>query len=166
MNNLKKIFSEEEFLNLKKIDMYSKSKIIVENIFKDVKDKGDNPYLNHLYYVSDNLEQLNMKIVGLLHDLLEDTDITENDLLEIGFTKEIIESLKLVTRKEETYEEYIDKIINSNNKIALYVKKLDLENNMDLSRIKNPKEKDFKRLNNKYKPNYQKIMKKIKELER
>ncbi|MBE6159815.1 MAG: hypothetical protein E7157_02075 [Lactobacillales bacterium] len=146
--------------------MYSKSEIIVNRIFKEVKDKGNNPYLDHLYYVSNNLDNENMKIVGLLHDLLEDTEITELDLIEIGFTKDIIEALLLVTRKEESYAEFIDKIISSNNKIALYVKKVDLENNMDLSRIKNPTVKDYERVENKYKPNYQKILNKIKEMER
>lgn len=166
MNNLKKYFNNHEYENLKNVDMYYKAKIIVNKIFKDIKDKGNNPYLEHLYYVSNSLDDENMKIVGLLHDLLEDTEITESDLIEIGFTNEIIEALLLVTRKEEIYSEFIDRIIESNNKVALYVKKIDLENNMDLSRIKNPTNKDYERVNNKYKPNYQKILNKIKEMER
>lgn len=166
MNNLRKYFTLDEFMKLKNIDMYSKAEIIVNRIFKDIKDKGNNPYLEHLYYVSNNLDDLNMKIVGLLHDLIEDTEITEENLKEVGFTNEIIEAILLVTKKEETYEEFINKIIKSNNKIALYVKKVDLESNMDLSRIKEPTNEDFDRLNKKYKPQYKKIIKKLEEMER
>ncbi len=164
MNNLKK-YLKEDFEKLEYLDMYSKAELIVRAVFKNIKDKGGNPYLDHLYYVSDNLKDINMKIVGLLHDLIEDTDITYNDLLEVGFTKNIIDAVELLTKKEE-YDKYIDRIINSNNKIALMVKKVDLENNMDLSRIKKPTSKDYDRLNNKYKPQYKKIVKKIKEMER
>ena len=166
MNNLKKYFDEKEMNELKKIDMYSKAKIIVNKLFENIKDKGNNPYLDHLYYVSNNLDDLNMKIVGLLHDILEDTEINENDLKEIGFTDKIIEAILLLTRRDETYNEFIDRIISSNNKIALYVKKIDLENNMDLARIKKPTTEDYERLNNKYKPQYNKIIKKIKEMEK
>lgn len=164
MNNLKK-YLKEDFEKLEYLDMYSKAELIVRAVFKNIRDKGGNPYLDHLYYVSDNLKDINMKIVGLLHDLIEDTDITYNDLLEVGFTKNIIDAVELLTKKEE-YDKYIDRIINSNNKIALMVKKVDLENNMDLSRIKKPTSKDYDRLNNKYKPQYKKIVKKIKEMER
>ncbi len=164
MNNLKK-YLKEDFEKLEYLDMYSKAELIVRAVFKNIRDKGGNPYLDHLYYVSDHLKDINMKIVGLLHDLIEDTDITYNDLLEVGFTKNIIDAVELLTKKEE-YDKYIDRIINSNNKIALMVKKVDLENNMDLSRIKKPTSKDYDRLNNKYKPQYKKIVKKIKEMER
>lgn len=164
MNNLKK-YLKEDFEKLEYLDMYSKAELIVRAVFKNIRDKGGNPYLDHLYYVSDHLKDINMKIVGLLHDLIEDTDITYNDLLEVGFTKNIIDAVELLTKKEE-YDKYIDRIINSNNKIALMVKKVDLENNMDLSRIKKPTSKDYDRLNNKYKPQYKKIVKKIREMER
>ena len=164
MNNLKK-YLKEDFEKLEYLDMYSKAELIVRAVFKNIRDKGGNPYLDHLYYVSDHLKDINMKIVGLLHDLIEDTDITYNDLLEVGFTKNIIDAVELLTKKEE-YDKYIDRIINCNNKIALMVKKVDLENNMDLSRIKKPTSKDYDRLNNKYKPQYKKIVKKIKEMER
>lgn len=146
--------------------MYSKAKIIVAKVFENIKDKGNNSYLEHLYYVSDNLKEENMKIVGLLHDLFEDTEIKGNDLIDIEFTNDIIKSIQIVTRKNETYNEFINRIIDSNDKVAIYVKKVDLENNMDLSRIKNPNRTDYERLNNKYKPQYEKIMNKIKEMER
>ena len=111
------MMSKEDFEKLEYLDMYSKAELIVRAVFKNIRDKGGNPYLDHLYYVSDNLKDINMKIVGLLHDLIEDTDITYNDLLEVGFTKNIIDAVELLTKKEE-YDKYIDRIINSNNKIS------------------------------------------------
>ena len=98
MNNLKK-YLKEDFEKLEYLDMYSKAELIVRAVFKNIRDKGGNPYLDHLYYVSDHLKDINMKIVGLLHDLIEDTDITYNDLLEVGFTKNIIDAFELLTKK-------------------------------------------------------------------
>ena len=49
------------------------------------KDKANKPYLFHLLYVINNVNDLNAKIVGVLHDILEDIDITRNDLLNYGF---------------------------------------------------------------------------------
>ena len=161
MNNLSKYVDIEK---IKNISMYSKAIIIVNEIFKEKKDKGGNPYIYHLYSVSNNLETMEEKTAGLLHDIIEDTEISYKDLEEVGFTKEILEVLELVTRKEtETYEEFINRIIESNNITALKVKQKDMENNMDLSRIKNPTEEDKKRIKEKYQPQYKKIIKKIGE---
>ena len=166
MNNLLNFFNELELEELKESDTYTKAEKIVKRLFKEKIDKGGNPYINHLYYVSNHLEEVNMKTVGLLHDLLEDTIITEKDLRTIGFCDEIIESLLLITKKDdELYNEYIDRILESNNMIAINVKAIDMENNMDLSRIKNPTPRDFNRLENKYKPQYEKIIHYLKEKE-
>lgn len=61
-------------------------------------------------------------------------------------------------KNKETYPEFIDRIINRNNLTALHVKRYDMENNMDLSRIPNPKEEDYKRNKEKYAPQYKKIV--------
>ena len=166
MNNLLNFFDELELEELKECDSYTKAEKMVKRLFKEKIDKGGNPYLNHLYYVSNRLEEVNMKTVGLLHDLLEDTIITEKDLKKIGFSDEVIEALLLITKKDdELYNEYIDRILESNNMIAINVKAIDMENNMDLSRIKNPTSSDFNRLENKYKPQYEKIINYLKEKE-
>lgn len=166
MNNLLHFFDELELEELKEKDAYTKAQKIVKRLFKEKLDKGGNPYLNHLYYVSDRLEEVNMKTVGLLHDLLEDTIITEKDLKKIGFSEEVIEALLLITKKEnELYDEYIDRILESNNMIAINVKAIDMENNMDLSRIKNPTPKDLSRCENKYKPQYERIINYLREKE-
>lgn len=163
MNNFLKYFNKSEYEELRKMDnMYLKAKLIVKRVFRNVLDKGGHSYLNHLYYVSDCADTMGEKITGLLHDIIEDSEITEEDLKKINFSDDIITAVSILTKKKlENYNDYIDRIINSNNSIALKVKRIDMENNMDLSRIENPTEKDYKRRKEKYIPQYQKIIKVI-----
>lgn len=161
MNKLSKYVNLE---NLKKRSMYEKAEMIVNEVFKNTYDKGGNPYIDHLYYVSNHLDTEEEKVTGLLHDILEDTEITIEDLEEIGISQIVLEALLLVTKIEgETYSDFIDRIINSGNIIALKVKIRDMENNMDISRIKNRTEQDINRIEEKYKPQYSKLKKKIGE---
>lgn len=144
-----------------------KTKVFVAKYFKDKVDKGNNPYMEHLEYVSSHGRNETEKIIGLLHDTLEDTELTKEELLEFGFSKEIVEVIEILTRtKNKSYNEYIESIILSENESALYIKKIDMEHNMDLSRIKNIEEKDILRVENKYKPNYKKICKALKRMEK
>lgn len=144
-----------------------KTKVFVAKYFKDKVDKGNNPYMEHLEYVSSHGRNETEKIIGLLHDTLEDTELTKEELLEFGFSKEIVEVIEILTRtKNKSYNDYIESIILSENESALYIKKIDMEHNMDLSRIKNIKEKDILRVENKYKPNYKKICKALKRMEK
>jgi len=155
MNNLLNYFTEKELKIITNMDdVYIKSNIIVTELFKDKKDKAGKPYLNHLLRVSNSLELEIEKISGLLHDVLEDTEITENDLLEVGIPKEIIEIVKIVTHdkidktdmtkqeKLELYNKEIDKVINSGNIHAIRLKEADMSDNYDLDRLKElPQEK-------------------------
>ena len=149
MNNLLNYFTETELEKITNIDnLYLKAKLIVEEIFKEKIDKAGKPYVDHLYRVSDRLNIEIEKVVGLLHDTLEDTDITEKDLLEVGIPKEVIDIVKIVTHekidksnmtKEEKlmlYNDEIDKIINSGNIHAIRLKEADMSDNYDLNRIK------------------------------
>lgn len=161
-NNWSKYYNREEYEGIKSLDdMLVKAKLIIESVFYGVLDKGGNPYIDHLYAVSEKGKTIVEKTVGLLHDIIEDTIITKQDLEDIGFSNEVVEAVLLVTKDREngeTYPEFIDRIINSNNLTALNVKRYDMENNMDLSRISNPTEKDYKRNEQKYQPQYKKIM--------
>jgi len=88
--------------------------------------------------------------VAVLHDIIEDTDITFNYLRSIGFSDEVLNALECLTRKnEEDYFSYIDRI--KTNRIAVKVKLVDLEHNMDLRRIKNLTDEDIIRSIKKYK---------------
>ena len=148
-NNLLNYFSMSNLMAISKIgDLRFKAKLIVTVLFEDKVDKAGEPYLGHLIRVSDRLFEPCEKVAGLLHDVLEDTKITEEDLLEIGIPQEIIDIVKLVTHdkidksnmtkseKLELYNKDIDKIINSGNIHAIRVKEADISDNYDPERLK------------------------------
>ena len=115
--------------------MLKDAKQLAYKYFKNKKDKGGNPYMEHLIYVSEHCLSNNSKIVGVLHDILEDTDISIAEL-EAILHENLIEAIQLLTRrKDEHYSDYIGRIVNSNNLIAIEVKLHDLENNMDITRL-------------------------------
>lgn len=97
-------------------------------------DKGGQPYILHPKYVSDKFEVFDFKIVGILHDIVEDTDITLIDLEKMDFPKKIIKAIDAITRrKEEKYFEYIERV--KKNGIARQVKIEDLKHNLLPERI-------------------------------
>ena len=131
--------------------------------FKDKKDKGGNPYMQHLRFVKNHCLTYDGQIVGILHDILEDTDCSIYELENI-LHENLIECIQLLTRKEnEKYSDYIGSIVNSNNIIALEVKLHDLENNMDITRLKYVEQKDIDRIK-KYKKAYNRVWSKYIEL--
>lgn len=119
-------------------------KIASENHYGQ-KDKASDPYILHLIHVMNNVDELDAKIVAVLHDILEDTDITKEDLFEYGFSKNIVYAIELLTKpKKQEYMTYIKNL--SENSIARKVKLVDLKHNMDLTRLENITEKDLKRV--------------------
>lgn len=154
-NNLLNYFSKEELERVEQIkDLVVRAYLIAYTVFKDKKDKAGKPYFDHLFRVSLELDEEIEQAAALLHDIVEDTEITFKDLLEIGFPIEVLEIVKLVTKpdidtsnmtKEEKlklYNDEIDKIINSGNIHAIRLKKADMTDNYDLERLKElPQEK-------------------------
>ena len=115
---------------------------------KNQTDKAGNPYILHPLHVMENVNNQEGKIVAILHDIIEDTDITENYLLKIGLSKRIVDAVVALTRSEDMdYQEYIKNL--SSNPLAKEVKLADLEHNMDLKRLPTLEEKDLER-NRKY----------------
>lgn len=107
------------------------------------KDKAGRPYIMHPMTVAVNMKSTDGIITALLHDVVEDSDITFADL-EGKFTPNIIEALKLLTHEKGTdYFEYIHKI--KENELARAVKIQDLIHNSDLSRLENVSQKDIDR---------------------
>lgn len=109
------------------------------------KDKSGQPYILHLIRVMLSMETEEERIVAILHDILEDTDVTVSDLLKRGFSEEVVEAIRSVTRREN--ESYMDFIIRANeNEIGRKVKIADLKDNMDWDRIQQPTDDDLKRM--------------------
>ena len=108
-------------------------------------DKGGNPYILHPTAVAESLDSTEHKIVAYLHDVCEDTEITFDDLAQMGFTPRIVNSIRNITKvKGVSYDDYLKSVKKDSN--ALYVKMADIKHNMDISRIKNPTQKDYDRI--------------------
>ena len=125
-----------------------KAMIIAYEAHKNQTDKSGVPYIYHPIHVAEQMDTENECIIALLHDVVEDTNVTFKQLEEV-FSKEIIDILKLLTREENIeYDEYIKRI--KNNSIACKVKIADLTHNLDKTRLDFVTEVDVKR-NEKYK---------------
>lgn len=98
-------------------------------------DKAGVPYIYHPQIVSSYCESIYGKIVGWLHDVIEDTDVTMEDLRAQGFDEFLLEALDCVTKPKVGYDEkaYYDRI--KRNPLAKEVKLADLKHNSDMSRI-------------------------------
>ncbi|MGF6355465.1 (p)ppGpp synthase/HD superfamily hydrolase [Paenibacillus sp. 4624] len=108
-------------------------------------DKGGHPYILHPLAVMNRVESMEEKIVAVLHDVIEDSEVTIEELRGLGFSEEILTAIQLLTRStEDSYEEFIEK--TTTNRVARNVKIADIKENMDISRIKNPTEEDVHRL--------------------
>ena len=119
-------------------------------------DKGGYPYIMHPLHLAEEMTTENEVITALLHDVLEDSEISLDFIKEQGFSEDVINALvSLTRRKDEEYKEYIKRIKNTGG-IALSVKKADLRHNMTLERIENLTEKDKERLI-KYKVSYKEL---------
>ena len=109
-------------------------------------DKGGNPYIEHPLYVASQVETLELKMIAVLHDTLEDSSLTAEDLKEAGLPDEVVEAIAVLTHEDGNEEAYLDYIRRvAGNKLAARVKKEDLKHNMNMSRIQSPTEKDRKR---------------------
>lgn len=108
-------------------------------------DKGGQSYFLHPLAVSEKVQSEDAKIVALLHDVIEDTTVTIEDLQREGFSEEILIAIAVLTKRKGTgYEDYIEKV--KKNPLALQVKIADMTHNSDISRIPNPTEKDKQRI--------------------
>ena len=108
-------------------------------------DKTGQPYILHLTRVMLKGKNQDEQVCGLLHDLVEDTDWTFEQLEKSGFPLHILYALRCLTHHEgENYDHYIERVKTS--KLAVNVKINDLEDNMDIRRLPEITDKDAKRL--------------------
>ena len=121
-------------------------------------DKSGMTYARHIMHVMAVDRMVDEKIVGVLHDVVEDTDWTFDALLNEGFPEHIVEALRCVTKlsDNEPYDEFIERV--KTNPLAVAVKINDLTDNMDVRRYKELSDWDVKRLR-KYLRVYQELTK-------
>ncbi|OKH39756.1 GTP pyrophosphokinase [[Phormidium ambiguum] IAM M-71] len=118
-------------------------------------DKAGAPYIGHPLRVMNSLSTMTEKIVGVLHDSIEDSELTLKDLKNAGFPHEVLEAIEAITKRpNEDYQIYLNRVMG--NAVALRVKIADMLDNMDMKRISEPTEKDWKRLKK-----YQEILPKL-----
>jgi (p)ppGpp synthase/HD superfamily hydrolase len=112
-----------------------------------VYDKGGQPYFFHVYHVMTRLhtDDPELKCIALGHDLIEDTDLTDADLIIMGFNDRVIDGIRALTKiPGESYDDYRNKVMG--NRDAMLVKMQDLRHNMDIRRLKGTRPKDYERI--------------------
>lgn len=108
-------------------------------------DKAGLPYVTHPLHLAESMTDEDSTCAALLHDLVEDTDTTFEELEELGFNRRVIEALRYLTHDESVdYYDYVRHI--AENPLAVQVKLADLRHNADLTRIPHVTEKDLKRV--------------------
>ena len=154
--------------------IYAQS-LVMEKFYHKT-DKVGKPYMYHLHKVATMSYTMAWKlshrwnadcdfamkcfIVGLLHDIVEDTDVTVEELSE-HFEPDVVKAVSLVTRlKGEPYEEYFENVLSSNNLIALIVKYCDACHNGDARRYPYTTKENRKKCR-KYHERAKKIAKKL-----
>ena len=120
-----------------------KAMIIAYNAHNGQEDKSGVPYIFHPIHLAEQMETEEECLVALLHDVIEDTWVTIEQL-QTEFSETVVEAVKLLTRdKSVDYMDYIRKI--KPNPLARKVKLADLHHNSDPTRMENQTEKDIKR---------------------
>ncbi len=108
-------------------------------------DKAGAPYIFHVLRVMLAVETLDERIAAVLHDVVEDTSWTLDQLSGEGFSDEVVQAIDSVTRRTgETYEEFVARA--GKNPLGRRVKIADLADNSDLRRIAAPTAEDYARI--------------------
>ena len=111
---------------------------------KDQLDKSGLPYVFHPFHLAEEMKDEDTTVVALLHDVVEDSDLTPDDLKAHGFSEKVLEAVALMTHDPATpYMDYVAKI--KENPIAKAVKLADLRHNSDMTRLEAPTEWDIRR---------------------
>ncbi|HRW07842.1 MAG TPA: HD domain-containing protein [Caldilineaceae bacterium] len=136
--------------------MLAKAIALAAQAHVDQVDRAGQPYILHPLRMMMRLatqsaalrteEREDAQIVAILHDVVEDTPTTLEDLRAAGFAERILDAIDCVTRREEeSYDEFVTR--SESNPLARLVKLADLEDNMDLKRIGVLTDDDVARLN-------------------
>ena len=130
-------------------EMTKKALLLSFNAHKDQVGKGGLPYVYHPFHLAEQMDTEEAVTVALLHDVVEDTDYTIEDIIAMGFPKSVTDALALMTHDDTTpYMDYVAKI--KSNPIAKAVKLADLRHNSDTSRLDIIDEKVLRRVQKYY----------------
>jgi GTP diphosphokinase / guanosine-3',5'-bis(diphosphate) 3'-diphosphatase len=145
--------------------MFDKAMYIAAKEHLGVRDKGGKAYILHPMRIAMRLRTNDEELmsIAILHDVVEDSKVTFDDLKQIGFSDRVIDALKLLThQKGVSYDDYIAGM--RGNRDALLVKREDLKDNSDITRLRGLSDKDFERMK-KYQRSFITVENYLKELE-
>ena len=109
------------------------------------KDKSGKAYILHPLRIMSSFKNENEQIIAILHDVIEDSDYTYDDLRNNGFSEDIINAIDSVTKREnENYFDFINR--SKKNNLGRKIKIADINDNLDLSRLDNPQKEDYERI--------------------
>jgi len=136
--------SDLKQVGLKYTPLTKKAMRICFEAHKDQLDKSGMPYVFHPFHLAEQMDTEAEICTALLHDVVEDTDITLDDLRNEGFPEDILSAIFHMTHKDLTpYLDYVRAM--RSDPIASKVKLADLKHNSTLERLDHPSEKDLKR---------------------
>jgi len=132
---------------MKKGELLGKVLVLATNAHAGQFDRGGNPYILHplkvMHYLKTDDEEL--QCIALLHDVIEDTKTTWQDLKDIGCTSRVISAVRVLTKMPgQTNDEYKNEVFA--NFDAMRVKSCDLRHNTDIRRLKGVTQKDIDRI--------------------
>ena len=125
-------------------EMTKKAIRLMFDLHKEQTDKSGLPYVFHPWHVAESMDDEITATVALLHDAVEDTDLTLEDVREAGFPEAVVEALGCMTHDDSVdYMDYVRAL--APNAVARKVKLADLRHNADITRLDAPTEKDLAR---------------------
>jgi (p)ppGpp synthase/HD superfamily hydrolase len=128
------------------MSLLEKAIAIAVEAHRGQKRRSGEPYVLHPLRMMCRVEGETEKIIAVLHDVVEDTKWTFEDLKREGFPDEIVTALDCLTKREgEPYEKFVER--SASNPLARRIKLADLEDNMDLRPLSNVSPQDIERLN-------------------
>jgi guanosine-3',5'-bis(diphosphate) 3'-pyrophosphohydrolase len=132
---------------MRKGEMLDKMLVICTNAHHGQYDKGGSPYILHPLRVMSFLktDDEELQCIALGHDVIEDTNVTYQDLRDAGISQRVQDGIRAMTKQPgQTLNEYKEVVFNSRD--AMQVKLCDLRHNSDIRRLKGVTEKDIARM--------------------
>lgn len=132
-------------MNQSEQSMFDLALSIAKKAHKGQYDKAGVDYIEHPLFVASLVDTQEEKAVALLHDVLEDSPYTAEELILAGLPETVVSAVQILTKKKgQDYQQYLEHV--KSNPIARRVKLADLKHNSDLSRLATVTEKDLERL--------------------
>lgn len=135
----------ENQINQNYTQIFNNALYIANQAHQGQVDKGGNPYILHPLRMMLQFEEETLQIIALLHDVIEDSAWTLEDLQRYGFSREILQAVSALTKHEhEEYKDFIARVAKNN--LAVKVKIADLQDNLNITRLQELSDKDLQRI--------------------